>query len=171
MITAFRGTWWFLSSFAQVPCAVPWFRIGDSDLIAPTREHGYQASKAGDWQQARWVLDAATPSEAKRRGRQVSTWPGWEYRRREVMLELILAQFRNPSPRVMLAGTAGETLVEGNTWGDAYWGAVPVTAGIIYPGGNGPPPLWKPDEADPRTWLCGDNWLGRVLMMARDVIS
>lgn len=168
MITTFRGMYWFLSSFAQIPCPAPWL----DGAIAPTREHSFQACKAVSPDQARWVLDAPDPGEAKKRGRQVRAWLNWDQIRREVMLDLILGQLGSQPPfRVMLAGTAGETLVEGNHWGDVYWGAVPVTAGIIYPGGNGPPPLWKPDEASPQTWLCGDNWLGRVLMMARDVIT
>jgi predicted NAD-dependent protein-ADP-ribosyltransferase YbiA (DUF1768 family) len=167
MITQFRGPYRFLSSFAEIPCTVPWF----DGWTAPTREHAYQACKAASWEEARFVLSAPRPGEAKRRGREIRAWPDWDARRRSVMLTLALGQFAQPGPRALLAATAGHVLVEGNTWGDVYWGAVPVTSGTIYPGGNGPPPLWKPDGADPQTWLCGDNWLGRVLMMTRDVIS
>ena len=170
MITTFSGRHWFLSSFAEIACPVP---VPWADgTVAPTREHAFQAAKAADWAQARWVLESPAPAEARRRGRQVRAWTDWDQVRREVMLDLILRQLRHEQPfRVMLAGTAGEVLVEGSTWGDVYWGAIGVANAMTAPAGVGPPPLWKPDERDPATWLCGHNWLGRVLMSARDVIT
>jgi hypothetical protein len=55
-------------------------------------------------------------------------------------------------------------LIEGNHWGDHYWGAVPAP--------KAPPglPAWQ-IGGYASGWLCGHNWLGRLIMMVRDVMT
>lgn len=158
MITEFKGTYAFLSSFAPIPVKLPWFH----DWEAPTREHGFQAAKCADWQDMMHVLHAQTPGEAKKRGRAVKMRAGWDGVKREVMLELALIQFRQPGPRTSLAATGDHVLVEGNTWGDTYWGAIRSAAPAL--------PSWGGPD-DQGFTLSGHNWLGRVLMMVRDVTA
>lgn len=167
-ITEFTGPYRFLSSFyAGAP-----FEIPGIPGILQTREHAYQAAKAPTMAGAAWILSAPTPGEAKKRGRKTALAANWEQRKRMVMLQFMLYQYaQHPDLAQMLAATAPAVLVEGNSWGDTTWGAIPVSNAMIRGRGQGEPVLWKPDPQDPCTWLAGDNWLGRTLMMAREVLS
>lgn len=62
----------------------------------------------------------------------------------DVMLELLRLKFAIPDLRDKLLATKNATLIEGNTWGDTYWG---VCRGI------------------------GDNTLGVLLMQVRSEIK
>ena len=115
------------------------------------------------------ILECPTPGEAKKRGRSVKIRPDWELIKRRMMLEVVLAKFAPGSQLAgLLVSTGDRVLVEGNTWGDAYWGAVPAEQGVILPAGSGQPPVWTMPDG---RMLAGHNWLGRELMMVRDVIS
>lgn len=109
----------------------------------PTVEHFYQMCKTSDMESITAILNAPTPAEAKRLGRAVRMEPGFDGSKRVFMLTGVLAKFsQNPDLRAKLDATGYEHLVEVNTWGDRYWGQV-----------NGQ----------------GQNWLGRILMMVREV--
>lgn len=107
----------------------------------PTVEHAYQAAKTLDETQRRHIRDATTPGNAKERGGRVSMRPGWDTIKVTVMRDLLLQKFSDPILRARLCDTAPRLLVEGNTWGDRFWG---VCDGE------------------------GENWLGRLLMEIRD---
>ncbi len=159
MITSFTGEYAFLSNFYRCP-----FMVYSS--VWPTAEHCYQASKAADPGQARWVATAETPGEARRRGRQVVLLPAWDRRRRAIMLEILLAKFDLPTELGdRLLATRPHALVEGSAWGDDFWGAV---AGLPVYRLTDSPWLWKDDAG--MCWQ-GRNWLGRLLMTVRDVID
>ncbi len=75
------------------------------------------------------------------------------------MLSLILAQFRQSRPaRQQLLATGDAQLVEGNTWNDTFWGAVPLEHSARY---ETKLPVWA------GMTFQGHNWLGRSLMAAR----
>lgn len=151
-ITSFTGEYEFLSNFSRAAGLIP-------------VEYRFQACKACTSEQADWVMSAPSAGEAKRRGRQVRRVPGWESRKRTVMLDLVLAKFSVPELAARLGATRGRILIEGNTWGDDYWGALEYDgreehwAAVL--------PVWQP--GDPYRVLAGHNWLGRILMMVRDV--
>jgi ribA/ribD-fused uncharacterized protein len=155
-ITSFDGPHQFLSNFSPLPGAV-WLW----DRPYATAEHAYQAAKTANPDEYRWVRDAPSPREAKRRGRQVTMRPDWEQVKRRVMLEVILAKFTHPELRDQLIATGTAQLVEGNTWGDDYWGAVPDAPTVQYQ-------LWIAADA---TYLAGRNWLGRILMTVRELLA
>lgn len=163
MVTRFAGQYAFLSNFSPHPVLLPQL----SDIPFATAEHAFQAAKTQDPVMARWVAGAPTPGEAKKRGRRVRLRPDWEAVRRLVMFDVLRGKFDvNGSLAQLLAGTDGE-LVEGNTWGDIYWGAVPMDRGTIPPGMS----VWAPgDDSQDIRWLAGHNWLGRELMMLRELI-
>lgn len=148
-ITSFTGEYEFLSNFSRAGGLIP-------------VEYSYQARKALLPGQAEWVMRAGTPGEAKQRGRRVTLLPGWDGQKRAVMLDLVLEKFSAPVLRDKLTATRGRALVEGNGWGDTYWGAVPRDGHS-----HGGLPVWYGDEG----LLLGHNWLGRILMMVRDVAS
>lgn len=69
------------------------------------------------------IAAAPTWRDAKRLGRRVELKPGWEESKRAVMQALLIQKFtRHAQLAQVLLATGQAELVEGNTWGDAYWG-------------------------------------------------
>lgn len=115
MIDKFAGSYRWLSNFWSAEVEYEGVRY-------PTTEHAFQAAKTENLGQRRHVRKADTPKEAKKRGRQVALRSGWESMKDAVMLDLNRQKFRDPDLRAKLLATGDEELVEGNTWGDTYWG-------------------------------------------------
>jgi predicted NAD-dependent protein-ADP-ribosyltransferase YbiA (DUF1768 family)/hypoxanthine phosphoribosyltransferase len=46
----------------------------------------------------------------------------WDYVKSEIMSQLLIQKFANPSLFQKLSETNGKYLIEGNDWGDTYWG-------------------------------------------------
>lgn len=164
VIDSFTGDYRFLSNFAEIP--VLWTGAptihGYQVMEFRTSEHAFHAAKCVSPDALEWVTSAPTASEAKQRGRGVKIRDDWEQIKRVVMLEIQLAKFgkNNPALGARLAATQGYQLIEGNRWGDDYWGCVPAEARrqVVMP-------LWGPE----RQWA-GENWLGVTLMMVREVL-
>lgn len=158
-IVSFRGAYSCFSSFWYAPFTMPEF----PGTILPTREHYFQARKAVSSADLNWILTAPSPQEAKRRGNAIQCRENWDDLRRLVMMQAVLTQFSAHDPmRSVLGGTGRAVLVEGNSWGDTYWGAV-VSGSEL----TGNAPVWSCGGLV----LAGHNWLGRILMMARDVLA
>jgi ribA/ribD-fused uncharacterized protein len=122
-ITSFRGDYRFLSNFYPSPVPALWGIVADgSGVLFPTVEHAYQASKTSDFELRERILRAPTPSRAKQMGKSVPLSPGWEARKLLVMEELLRWKFLIPELRQQLLSTGNQTLVEGNSWGDTFWG-------------------------------------------------
>lgn len=118
-IERFEGDHAFLSNF--FPCDVDYLGVQ-----WPSAEHAYQASKATPEDSHRvkdLILDTWNPGAVKAFGKKIKLRPDWELIKLTVMLRILRAKF---SPRgalaERLAATEGIELVEGNTWGDTYWG-------------------------------------------------
>lgn len=114
-ITRFQGT--ALSNFA--PCDV---RL--DDVTYPNVEAAYQAAKTLIPEERQKILAATTPGEAKRLGKTVTLRPDWDEVKVEIMKGLLEQKFAQPKYRDFLRSTGRGNLVEGNTWGDAFWGTV-----------------------------------------------
>ena len=133
-ITSFRGPYSFLSNFAPYPCPM-------DGLPYPTAEHAYQAHKTTDRKQ-RFQFLTGTPGQAKRLGQKIRLRPDWEEKKLSVMYSVLEIKFdENKEAREKLLDTADCELIEGNTWGDSFWG---VCEGF------------------------GENHLGRLLMQLRE---
>jgi ribA/ribD-fused uncharacterized protein len=87
-----------------------------------TVEHHYQAAKTDDPVWAASILTAPTPLQAKRLGRKAPMRPTWEEEKVAVMLALLRVKFLWPDLAQKLIDTGDAYLVEGNTWGDHFWG-------------------------------------------------
>lgn len=162
-ITSFTGRYSFLSNFYECPRNVT--VLG---MSAPTAEHVFQGLKATDREDQHRITSADSPAEAKRLGRHVTLRPDWEVNKRALMLEVVLAKFtQSQELRAKLIATGDATLVEGNTWGDRYWGAVQADRGAIPVDAD----IWAPGDIDGSRWLAGENWLGRTLMVVRMVLA
>lgn len=139
VIDSFSGPWQFMSNFWMAPVRVCF--PGYGCWTFPSSEHAFQAAKCPS-RSAEFLT--GTPGEAKRLGRKVDMRRDWEEVKDDVMYDVVREKFRqNPDLADLLVSSAPAYLIEGNTWGDRYWGQV---------NGN------------------GKNMLGITLMRVRDEI-
>ena len=120
MIASFNGTYRFLSNFYVLPKP-----ITHDGIIYPTTEHAFVAAKTLDFKQRFEIsqIPATQAGKAKRVGRTLVLRPEWEKAKTRIMDELVLLKFViNQDLRRQLLDTYPRRLVEGNTWGDTYWG-------------------------------------------------
>ena len=115
MINKFQGETRWLSNFEEC-------NIEIEGKVYPTTEHAYQAFKTLNEEEHEKVRLAATPGKAKRLGRKITLREDWEDVKDEVMYHVNWLKFLNPELRMKLLETGDQELVEGNDWGDTYWG-------------------------------------------------
>lgn len=140
-ILSFRDRHFFLSNFYPQP-------ITYHNLTYPTSEHAYQAEKTDVQTMREEIRLAATPGQAKRIGQKAILRPNWEQMRLRVMEDILRVKFApDTSCAHLLVMTYPKDLIEGNYWGDRYWGMVQ----------NGKTYLWE-----------GENNLGKILMRIRE---
>ena len=142
LINSFRDEYAFLSNFYPAE-----FRF--YGLEWPTAEHAYQAGKASSTAQfEQFRLPTLTAGGAKRLG--ASVWKTlsedekseWLNHRVDHMIQVVRAKFYPGSHMAkLLLDTGYSTLIEGNEWGDTFWGMC---------GGK------------------GENFLGRILESHRE---
>lgn len=113
-IEEFQGQYRFLSNF--VPASV----MLDGVKYA-TVEHAFQAAKTLDLKE-RELFQNINPAEAKKRGKQVKIREDWEQVKISVMRDLLVQKFSKPTYQSKLLATKGQQLIEGNYWGDVFWG-------------------------------------------------
>jgi ribA/ribD-fused uncharacterized protein len=69
------------------------------------------------------LIECFDPYRAKKLGREISVVQDWDKKKFQIMEALVRIKFLdNPELRIMLKSTGDAILVEGNTWGDKYWG-------------------------------------------------
>lgn len=118
MIDSFSGSYRFLSNF--YPSTIYW-----GTYKFPTVEHAYQALKSTDVDYRRKVEAAETPGKAKRLGRSVVLRGDWEEIKLFTMATFLMLKFtQNQDLGYLLLRTDDRPLVEGNNWGDTFWGQV-----------------------------------------------
>lgn len=117
MIDNFEGKNAFLSNFH--PQAVEY-----EGITYPSSEHAYQAAKTMDVNTRRTIAGLTTPGMAKKAGRKVRIRPDWDSVKDKVMETIVRIKFSNPILKEKLIATGEEELIEGNWWGDRYWGMV-----------------------------------------------
>lgn len=91
-------------------------------VVCKSGEHAYQAAKAHEPEHAAYVLEAATAAGAKARGRRIKMRPRFDSIKDIIMLQVARAKFNEFEMANMLLSTGDAELIEGNTWGDTYWG-------------------------------------------------
>ena len=135
MICSFRDEDFFLSNFYPV-------EIKLDGIVYPNAEAAFQAQKTLDVEERRKFSMLKNPVQAKRLGRKVKLRDDWEEVKLDIMTEIVSQKFlQHPHLIEMLLQTGDEKLVEGNKWGDRFWG---VCKGK------------------------GENHLGKILMKIRD---
>ncbi len=135
-INDFHGHFYWLSNFSSAKVCL------DGEVY-PTVEHAFQAAKTDDPELRRQIRKAPTPGKAKKLGKTIPVAKfksDWDKQRIFVMYYLLRQKFVGQQLQ-RLQDLKGVNLVEGNTWGDKFWG---VCDGEGY------------------------NVLGQLLMMIRD---
>jgi len=108
----------------------------------PSVEHAYQAAKTVDVsKRTAFQYPGLSSKDAKAMGRRLVMREGWDEMKLGVMEQLLREKFKHADLRQKLLATAPAELVEGNWWGDTWWG---MCHGV------------------------GENHLGRLLMKIRD---
>lgn len=115
IIDSFTGPYRFLSNFYSSP-------VDFEGVTYPTVEHAYQAAKTINMDLRKKVRACNSAGEAKRLGRRLDMRPDWLRIKLDVMYTLLLQKFQNEVLAEMLRQTGDAELVEGNTWGDEFWG-------------------------------------------------
>ena len=113
-------------------------------------EHAYQAAKTVYKIERQQIRETKTGYEAKKLGKTVTRRPEWkdDAFRINVMLTVVREKFtKHPELAAKLLTTGLRELVEGNAWGDSFFGVA-----------------WdrKTGEAH------GENHLGKILMQVRE---
>lgn len=141
-ITSFTGKYFFLSNFFPIT-------VTYEGIQYPSSEHAYVAAKTLDIEVRKLIPEIPTAGKVKRFGREIQLRSDWESVKINEMrriLERKFSVYRSDMPMfAMLKATAPSELIEGNTWGDTFWGQCPVGS--------------------------GKNMLGKLLMEIRDDIS
>lgn len=134
MIDRFKDKYSFLSNFYPAETMY-------DGVLYPTSEHAYIAAKTLSPTLRAHITTLTTPGADRHYGRRLDLRPDWEDVKLGIMHQIVRDKFiRNPELREKLLATGDDLLIEGNTWGDTFWGCV---------GGE------------------GENHLGKILMKVR----
>lgn len=123
-IDSFWGEYRFLSNFYPSEISI---EVKGENFTFDTVEHAYQGFKAQNLKDL-WLFSSEnglTPGEAKKLGRTITMRPNWDDIRDKVMrifLEIKFHPHIHPELHNKLLQTHPHELIEGNTWGDKYWG-------------------------------------------------
>jgi ribA/ribD-fused uncharacterized protein len=137
VIDSFFGPYRFLSNFE--PCTVEY-----DGMTYNCSEAAYQAAKTTDVS-LRIAFTTMNGSKAKFAGQKLPIRADWNDVKVDVMYQIVKDKFsRNPELKEKLLSTGTLQLIEGNYWGDKFWGVC-----------NGE----------------GENHLGKILMRVRRELS
>jgi ribA/ribD-fused uncharacterized protein len=136
-ITSFKNGYAFLSNFYPV-------RIEMDGEEYPSVEHAYVAAKTLDLNIRTTIRGFEKPGQAKLFGKKIELRADWEDVKLSIMHNLLVQKFFHQHLRTWLIATGDAELIEGNWWGDTFWG---VCNGV------------------------GQNHLGKMLMRIREGLS
>lgn len=114
-ITEFHNANRWLSNFHTSPLTFEGVRY-------QTVEHAYQCQKTLDPKERKLILKETFPGKAKLAGRKVTMRDDWDSVKLQVMLEIVRVKFTDPELKAKLIATGDAKLVEGNNFGDCFWG-------------------------------------------------
>ncbi len=134
-INNLRGS--FLSNFYESSIEL-------DGIVYRNAEAAYQAMKSSD-SLVRVKFINLSGASAKALGKKIELRKDWNDIKLDIMYEIVKAKFiQNPTIAKLLIDTNDKVIIEGNNWGDIYWGIC-----------NGK----------------GENNLGKILMKVREEIK
>ena len=141
-INRFNSNYRFLSNFYN-------HEILYEGIKYSTLEHAYQAAKTNDLNEKFMIRDCGDAAKAKKMGRPefITIRQDWMLVNLGIMEELLYIKFSDPKLKKLLLDTGYKLLIEGNNWGDKFWGAV-----------------WSEKEEK----FVGANYLVKLLMKVRE---
>jgi ribA/ribD-fused uncharacterized protein len=123
-IVRFEDNFFWLSNFYEVPVKLGNLTFGSTE--AAFQGAKYKAALVGQKEQFEFLQDMikATPSQSKKLGKRLLIdVDKWESIKVRCMREVVKAKFdQHDYLRLKLIETGAALLVEGNTWGDKFWG-------------------------------------------------
>lgn len=155
-IDLFSGKYAFLSNFHFVSI------VYEGEKYS-TVEHAFQAAKTNNPKLRKRIANTLRPGQAKRLGRAIPVLefrPDWDEERLSVMEEIVRLKFQHPGLATQLIKTNNRTLIEGNYWGDRFWGACTTRDKNHHRIWDGKKFLWY-----------GENHLGIILMGIREELN
>ena len=140
VINNFKDAFAFLSN--MYPCNIVY-----NNLTYKCSEAAFQAQKCIE---LAYQFTTINGFEAKKLGKKVPLRKDWNEIRLQIMYEIVKQKFiQNKSLKDKLIATQDAELIEGNYWGDIFWG---VCTNKTYNN-------------------IGENHLGKILMQVRDEIK
>lgn len=125
-IESFKDEFRFLSNFWQVPVVF-------EGMIFRSSEHAYVAAKTLDLEKRKQIQTIEKSGEVKRLGRKLALREDWEEVKLSVMESILRDKFdidrKDTDVWKLLDETGDAELIEGNTWGDVFWGQCPIGTG------------------------------------------
>lgn len=114
-IDSFQGDYRFLSNF--------WYaKVVLDGVDYRSVEHAYMSAKTLDQSLRNQIRSFDKPGDVKRFCRTITLREDWEEVKFGVMLDLVRQKFYIEPLKSKLLETGDAELIEGNTWGDTYWG-------------------------------------------------
>lgn len=114
-ITKFDGEFEFLSNFWLC-----WVEFEGHTYASS--EHAYQAAKTLAPSMREMIRLTTTPGRAKRAGQILTIRPDWNEVRIPCMEAILVSKFKSVALAARLLATGDRQIVEGNYWGDTFWG-------------------------------------------------
>jgi ribA/ribD-fused uncharacterized protein len=115
-IESFTGPYRFLSNFE--PCPIYYGGIHFYHV-----EGAYVAAKTLDLELRKEIATIVEAGKVKRKGRQIELCPDWEEEKLSIMESLLRRKFEQGGELAeKLLATNDAELIEGNWWGDVFWG-------------------------------------------------
>jgi len=139
------------SNFHISHFTAPWWGDPQShELVWPSAEHYYQAAKLTSVADVAKILESDSPGRSKKLGRSLPNRSDWQACSIRAMRDTLTLKFaidgeNGDALAYALLTTGDRMLVEGNTWGDQFFGMVKNEQGTYQ----------------------GQNWLGLLLMARR----
>ena len=119
-ITEFENEYYFLSNFYEVSIEYDGLTYGSS-------EAAFQAQKCMT-KEEKLAFTEYDPDKSKRAGKRVKLRSDWEDVKIRIMEDILRAKFtQHEDIAQRLIDTGERNLVEGNNWGDVFWGVDAAT--------------------------------------------
>jgi len=115
VISVFKDNYRFLSN--MYACNIKY-----NGKLWRSVEHAYQASKFSDEETINLIREQQSPYVAKKLGAAAKLPSDWDAKKLSIMEDLVREKFKNPMLRELLLQTGDARIIEGNWWGDNFWG-------------------------------------------------